>query len=219
MQEALSMLDRGRPVGDTHEPLWAANPEWFEGRKIITTVRDPWSWYISFYLYALQTSAGADLFGYYAGYDPESPYKFVEEARHQPEKSFKDVLYGMTHPHERPIPPNPGLIWPMPARGLWGYRWKESQIGLCSAIFYSMLSGSPAGVHPIIPSNIEVISMNRLTEWLEMQFFGYDRKPINTSVETWGRRFHPIKWYDADMHRWVQEADSGLIRSYGFELS
>ncbi len=219
MHEALSMLDNGRPVGDTHEPLWAADPKWTQDREIITTVRDPWGWYASFYLHALKTGHGADLFGCYAGYDPESPFKYVEEARHQPEKLFRDVLYGMTHPSSRPIPENPGLIWPMTARGLWASRWRSSGLGLCSAIFRSMLASEDTWGRENTPNHsIEVIRTDRLTDWLKDNFHGYDRNPVNTNVESWGRKINTTKWYTHEMHQWVMRADAELIREYEFSL-
>lgn len=203
LSEALRPLGRDR-LNVGHAPLRSLGHDWqaecyrrnpgqradITGRTLVGTIRDPWSWYGSLYLHALQGGPRqrSELLAYGDG-----------------SLEFREVLFGMTHPTWHCIHEHPGVVWRTPASatldlvsgigGLWSWatRWfYQDDVGDwladvlldCSQLRTAAeeLVGAPL---PLEPVNVR-------------QSGGY------------------ASWYDPEMLAWVLDADGPLSASLGY---
>lgn len=93
-----------------------------DGRLSLSNVRDPWSWYASWYLHSR---------------DQRNPW-LQEYGRGS--LAFKDVLFGVTHP-DKVNPRKLGGYWPDPYFDEVQI-WKARNLGLCTYAFDYMWGGA-----------------------------------------------------------------------------
>ena len=106
-------LQEGHPTRayGGHDPCFL-HPGELSARRVIGTVRDPWTWYRSLFEHVMNNNEGqrAQLAQWGGG-----------------SLEFRDVLYGWTG-HREGYRPRPGIIWdpvdksgPAPGEGLWSW--------------------------------------------------------------------------------------------------
>lgn len=129
-----------------HEPRSAFSPE---GRKVVSNVRDPWTWYASWYFHSKKRDA---------------PW-LIEYG--QGLTDFRSVLYGVTHPGKVGLA-KLGGYWP-DVEGEVDV-WKARGEGLCSYVFRYMWGGEvdaliptdrlKEGMEKLLNSPLMVVKMN-----------------------------------------------------------
>ncbi|MFH1570925.1 MAG: hypothetical protein ABIL09_23225 [Gemmatimonadota bacterium] len=211
LSQLLGNLQLGKQIRGQHDPLWSVNqPELFEGRQVVGTIRNPWTWYCSLYVHAVNGSFN---------------HRFLLKVYGRGSLRFKDVLFGMTHPWELPFVPDhqPGVIWPLLDDTLMDFH--RGEVGLaawCARYSY--------GTNVIEVADSEwladtFLATDRLNEavalLLEMPFEVIDASPPH-NVRGSARGFFRgapdyADWYDSESVRWVQESDRLLIDQFGFE--
>lgn len=93
-----------RDVGHEHAPLSAIPHHEAVGRRIVMGHRDPLSWYVSLYSHVLEIAS--------------RPYVARLRAWGGGSTAWGEVLYGWTHPGERPeARSKPEVCWDYPATG------------------------------------------------------------------------------------------------------
>jgi hypothetical protein len=195
LSAALRDVGRSR-FGDGHGPLSAAHPEWCHGKTMGGTVRDPWSWYASWYHHTL-TGGPAQ----------------IERVRIIGGGSleFRDVLRGVTSPGPH-CGKHPGQFWrpaypevkpyiDSDAGGLWswGVRW-----------FYGDGVGGWLAAVLLDQAQLRDAASDLVATRL-------DHAPANVRSERAGQT--PMDYrdlYDSDMMGWVLEADGELAATLGY---
>jgi hypothetical protein len=81
--------------GHGHQPACIIPRHVMEGRSLFGTIRDPWSWYTSWYRHALSSGAMRKKLRIYGGGSIE----------------FKDVMEGVLEPKSHRCPEDVGVIW------------------------------------------------------------------------------------------------------------
>lgn len=163
-----------------------------EGRLLFGTIRDPWSWYYSWYIQAKGVAWSKDRLAEYG----------------QGDDSFRAVLYGATHPRDIPgVRERPGLFWGPRviddsfADGTVGlYSWSAKKV-------YEDLSD----VQVLVDMAQMHEGLEELTDRVELV-----APPTNRGNYTW-RPMSEI-YLDDDMVRWVADADKALIERIGYSV-
>lgn len=83
---------------EPHCPLGLLTKEQLGDRMVFSNVRNPWSWYRSWYRHVLRWEENHDMLLAYGN----------------GELDFESVLYGVTHPKHAKRPPALGGFWPPP---------------------------------------------------------------------------------------------------------
>jgi len=177
-------------VGYGHDPLFTVPKEVREARVAFATIRDPWSWYASWWRHAV-TGRPKDVAAVAGGL------------------SFRESVYALTHRDIGPGVANPGVYFPLHPKG-WDHRtaWVESGVG-----FYTWLArhlyGDPWEVDVLLDTGQLYEGLSR---FLGRAITREEFPPVNTSVERPGE---PAE-YDPEMVAWVREADGELAASLGY---
>lgn len=166
-----------------HIPLSSYSLDEIGERVTFSNVRSPWEWYGSWYQHSL---------------DRKVPW-LAEYG--QGSVSFRDVLYGATHPRSV----NPSVIG-----GYWVdasdadiKAWKRAGTGTCSFIHNFMCA---PGVAVSIPTD-------RLHEGT-LKLMGPGTRLMRQKINNRGLLYKD--WYTAEMVRWVESADQEFIRRFDF---
>ena len=179
--------DGGHPVGLQHQQVsHDVPPTWREGRVVIGTMRDPWSWYASWHAHALsRPECRAELMAWGGG-----------------STDLRAVLEGVTRDRRR-APGHPGVIWPemgqgdlLVGSGLW-----------TSALRWSYGQGEEWGTEILL----DCAQLHRAAGGLGLSDLP---PPINTAEEK-GRTYTLDGW-DEEMVEWVDIADGPLARALGY---
>lgn len=199
---------RWRNVGGGHDPAWY-RPDYTrlpECDALFGTIRDPWTWYCSLWRYAHR----------------KERTKQALKAWGNGSLSFRDVLYGWTHPGDvHTLPSTLGVVFQpvnhAEARarlsrvsyGLWtwtvaymygnGCAYDESGFGWDVAILLDM-------------HNLK----NDLSLVLQSPILATPEQNSSERVETEMGDASYSDWYDADMIHWVKEADGKMNQHFEY---
>lgn len=189
----------GRLYLRCHDPLQDAVPAMRKGRKVFGTIRDPWSWYVSWWQHSMAA--------------PDRR-KYLEKWG-RGHINFQDVLYGVTHPNEVDVPELPGVIW-RPGKAGGDHRDSLIQSGKS---LYSWAVGHMYGD----PLEIDVLlDTPCLTQQLGA-LFGEKIDPRKWPPENTksNRRrtavADPTTLYNPDRIEWVRQSDKDLIDLLGYD--
>ena len=177
-------------LGGGHDSVNRTPPP--AGYMTFSTVRNPWDWYVSLYLHA-RSADRHDLLSVWGGGS----------------NSFRDVLYGWTHPGVGGVPDRVGVIYELdgPDALLRGFAHRE---GFCS---YTQRFITSRSMDHYIPTD-------RLAEGLGI-LTGEDFTHVpraNTAQQRdvgMSRNYRP--WYTPEMVEWVWQADGWMAVLFGFE--
>jgi len=170
-----------------------------QNRMLFGTVRDPWSWYLSFYQHCLWGMKD-DLIKFGNG-----------------SNEFRDVLFGLTHPLDvEEMPDNFTVVWDVMQDHYEGAlnNYLGSGLGLCSWTFRYVYGRPPRPAMFLDSSRLKegmALLLNRPREMIEA---------IQSQNCASHRPQHHIpdaaKLYDEEMLGWVAKADAPLIETFGF---
>jgi len=175
-----------------HDPAWM-HPSDLARRRVVGTVRDPWSWYCSLYEHAMNNNVGQRaLLSEWGGGS----------------QAFRDVVHGWTGHRQGPRK-RPGVIWetvgdsqPAAHEGLWSYAVRY---------FYQSAPGSW-----LTDCLLDTAQLDAGLRLLGVE--PVERK--NTRNHRGAGRFRMPddergRW-DAEMLRWVERGDGTLSRELGY---
>ena len=170
-----------------HAPISDVPAEFRRGRVALGTIRDPWSWYLSWYNQASKVAHAKGNIAQFGLGDP----------------SFKAVLYGATHNRDTKAPS--GMFW--------GPRDKPSTFSTCGVGLYTWsaryMYGHPWGINVLVDTPQMLAALHELTGKEQTRH----KPPINVAKYEPGVS---LKAYDDEMIQWVQDADSKLIKLMGY---
>lgn len=175
------------PQTSRHVPLSDTPAEILKGRTLLGTIRDPWSWYVSFWRH-LQ-----------AGQDNRALCEFLGEG----DPSFPAVLVGVTSHKWTSVPEEIRTGWPWPPTG---------NQGLYTALF-NWLYGDPVLVDILIdtPQLHEGLSQVLNTPLSPLHF-----PPTNTGRRWDSPDLDPRSLYGEAEERLVEAADGPLANLLGY---
>lgn len=194
-------------VHGQHDPSWLY-PDEVKGRTVYSNVREPFSWYVSLYVHAM--NADATIRGRLEKFGGGST-------------DFHRVLYGWTHPAEvEDMPSHVGAIWepakglheslPKSGHGLWGWtvRYMAGEKSMCEA-----------GTGGWVTSSL--LNTAHLSAALPRLFgVSTDGRPrMNTREQRQGRYQGPpvyTDWLTPNAYRWIEQSDGDLIQFFGFTI-
>lgn len=192
----------GRKFDGAHDPYRGTLPKKLEARgmtgeprpRVVATVRNPWDWYVSWYLHCLRSSNDAMMQARLKVYGGGS-------------LAFRDVLYGATHM----LPDNVGCIWsprrPAPPRAVSRMEMLERGLFVMGLYTFTMNHHYEAGPDVYIATDRLNDAVTELTPGIALP------EPYNV------RRFDAAELgavYDAESAAWVAAADAGWIKWGGW---
>lgn len=167
-----------------------------KGRTILGTIRDPWSWYASWWTHAMCNNSELDAIA-----------KFGQGSH-----EFRHVLQGALNPDPKRVPDQIGVIWNIPKPEAEKKNFTDRGIGLYSWAFHYIYEGADL-----------VIDMTQMAEGLkELMGAHVDSQrypPLNTSTHKVGRFRNRVRYknlYTKELMRLVLEADCDLIQRLGY---
>lgn len=188
-----------RNVGGGHDRRARHLAREREGRHAVGTVRNPWDWYVSWWLHAMNNDDAQ-----------RASLRTIGGG----ETDFRSVLYGCTHGRfARRVGVIADLVDQQNARKLYGlHAW-----GLCSVALHVTYGGRQP-IHLLdtarLPEAAQGLWGGELSRW--------NRPPANTRAMRGAGRFEgPADYaavYDDDMRSWVATADRALIGELGYEV-
>ena len=188
----------GKQLRGGHDPCFTVTQPERAGRVVFGQIRDPWSWYASLYIHAM--NAGANVVDVLRRFGRGST-------------DFLDVLYGWTHPREvKPMPSAPLAIaqpvgqvadaFQLSGMGLWAW-----------AVHYFYGRGAAWGVDVLIDTAHLGRGLTRLLN-VDVQ----DRPRENTSDKRQGRYVQGGDYrslYTDEALEWVHLTDGNLLQKFG----
>lgn len=193
----LSRIHEARDTpGHGHNPAKDVPKRFLQGRTLFGTIRDPWSWYTSWWMHAKSVPLDKTaLIRYGAGSD-----------------AFRAVLPGVLVPSEECTPPSPSVIWSLPDDREARLAFLGLGAGLYTWTFNHVFSGMVR----------TLIDMRQMYEGLG-QVLGLEVDPkLYPPTNTRHQRADsavddPRTLYDQKMIDAVWEADGALIKRLGFK--
>ena len=201
----------GRRLRGHHDPALSLTEDEVARLRVVGTVRDPWSWYASWYDHAM---AGAG-------------YHQTRMGRWAPSMTFRDVLYAVTHGGPPPTACGPGVIWgPYPGtsgwrqysgEGLWTQAvrefycrpWRSGWVGPGQSRGEPGWGGWLASL---------LVDAGALEDGWRRLGIVHDEPPLNTAGDR--DRTLPVdreSVWDDEMVGWVREADGALAGALGYQ--
>jgi hypothetical protein len=170
-----------------HAPIADVPAEIRRGRVAFGTIRDPWSWYLSWYNQASKSGLSAHNVSQFGLGD----------------SSFKEVLYGATH--GRDTEAKPGMFWG-PSAAKSGFAGGRDGLYTWSARY---VYGEPWGIDALVDMPQMLAALAELTGSEQERY----KPPLNVGTYTKGL---DLGVYDEEMIEWVRSADGGLIYLMGY---
>lgn len=161
-------------------------------RTVFGTIRDPWSWYYSWWWQA--THSGI------------SKKRVFEYGGEEQLEDFRSVLYGATHPEESKVVVRPGLFWGPQGRD---ESFANGGRGLYSWSFHRVY-GDPAKVLNFVDMSDIQGGITSLVGKLPYDASGRPRE----NVGSYEVSIPDI--YDEEMEQWVRDADRKVINMLGY---
>ena len=176
--------------GHGHQSATTLGKRYTDGKMLWATIRDPWSWYLSWYAHGMRADHYKERYAVYGGGSTE----------------FKDVLMGVLSRDPQRCPERSTVIWHLPNEKGGRKSFLESECGLYSWTFFYMFGD-------VVRTFVE---MSRMDEGI-LELFGAapDKEPAN--VRTFKLPRPPEEMYDDEMVEAVYRADSFLISTLGYE--
>lgn len=202
--------ENAKIIGWSHMQYVDLTPELIGNRSIIGTVRNPFSWYYSWYIHAMSLG---------------EPFTSMVAQYGNGRKDFRSALYGITHQWEIEYIPVPvGVFWN--CENNYGTEaFRRRRIGLCTfAHDYTIGTkeryygnGGKWGADIVIPTDRLI---EGLAAVLGYEIQGQFVKPRNIAGTVKGGQ--PVKTniediYDEEMIRWVNAADAEFIEEFEFK--
>jgi len=197
---------QARQTGRGHWPLKDFPPEMVEERFILGTVRDPWSWYASWWQHGMNEKADRENLEVYG----------------QGSTEFRDVLWGATHAGQLPqLPTQMGVLWSLyphhPTRFRRQPLFADSGLGAWSWIVYEMYGDTEEKRFDVDA----LIDMQQLKEGaakvLQVEIGPRFEEHKNTRLQRPDTAVaNPRDLYDEEMVQWVWDADGELVRRLGY---
>lgn len=194
MSNYLSREHAGRVVGSHgHQPIYTIAKHALEGKLPWGTVRDPWSWYLSWWSHGVRSGNYGERLAVYGGGSTE----------------FKDVLMGALSRDPERCPEHTGGIWSLHNEKQARQDYLGGLGGLYTWAFFHIFGTEVR----------TFVDMNRMHEGVE-ELFGaaVDSNlypPANTRTHKLPKS--PDEMYDEEMIDAVYDEDSFLISHLGFE--
>jgi len=181
----------GTDVGGHHgHASWdQLRPHEARDKELWGTIRDPWSWYHSWWRHGMRTGL-KDAMAVYGGGSTE----------------FKDVLYGVLSKDPNRCPERCAVIWSLPKEEASRWEYLKGDGGLYSWAFSHMYGDRVR----------TLVDINRMSEGVRELFnisTNNDSHPPVNSVDRVTEDDH----YDDEMARKVLEIDQALISHLGYE--
>lgn len=181
-----------KQIGTGHQPLTTVPSEIRGNRTVVATIRNPWDWYVSWYVHMVTAGKVP------VGVGP----------------SFRDVLYTMTQGGAdcvKDIPEQLGVVWNLPAGSKAA--WLQSGVG-----FYSWMVDhvydAPVDVY------IDVVWLREGASKLLGRQLGYKDYPaVNVGTKQQvvkGGSASTIQW-TSEMVEWVATGEAAVINRFGYE--
>jgi len=188
-----------------HDPIWH-HPRDLEGRTVYGVIREPYEWYCSLYVHAMNQDRNARR--YIAEFGGGS-------------LEFHDVLYGMTHPWERSPEVRIGLIFDPVTDTMDGFR--ASGLGVWAWLvryFYGTDEWCRTGkgwwmVDTLLNNAHLTRSLPRL---FQMDLGGRPR--LNTRAQREGHYIGPesyADWLTDDARRWIKQSEGPVSSLFGLQ--
>lgn len=195
LSQAMRPHGRDRlPMG--HAPLSAAWPEHIGSRLLAGTVRDPWSWYASWYEHAKHNDPYCTILSEWGGGSVE----------------WADVLYGVTHgrvPHKAQ---RSGAIWRAEGADISGL----SSGGLWSWALLWFYGDQQKLTADMLLDNAGLVEAMKLLEQVDLT----TAERVNHRETRRGAKYAFQKredyWSNPEWVQWVRDADGPLAQLLGY---
>lgn len=191
-----------------HNPYTHEVHKEYPEAKLVGTIRDPWSWYCSFYAHAARSQHYGRLWAW-AG-RPEKAAQIERDklgSLNQKERelpSFRDVLWGLTHPLAVEPPKVAGVFFEVYDADRLGV---GRDAGFCQRVHRSVYRAGPWTM--LCQGNL----VEEASELFEVDL--RDVPPCNTAENAQpGKLWDYRLWYDNDMVEWVYQADEDMLYEY-----
>lgn len=192
-----------RPVG-AHKPASRLPIEMWEGRTVVATVRDPWTWYAAWYAHCMRSGANKSVRKYGLNFRSVLGHLTGHLNHVVQEPSRRSILWGPNKPFGASCP------WYDPETegfATWAVKWTHQINGMELGGLWK----------PDI-----LMATDRLDEALiELGLTNTTHEPYNPNPKLptvreqgWWDRY--ADWYDEEMVEWVYEADKYVIDLFGW---
>jgi hypothetical protein len=179
------------PLLHGHSPARDIPAHSRKGKTLFGTIRDPWSWYASWWMHAVR----------------DHSYRAALKEYGKGSYEFASVLRGVTSTERFSPPHDVGIIWATRSPKDSRMSFAGSEAGLYSWVFNHIYANDVCSF-----ARLSHLAED-LSKILRMEVSSHDLLPMNTHQQ---RKSTPPVWTD-ELIEMVWHADAAIIQKFGFD--